>query len=140
LTLLSTVTNSGAAPIPGRSLVETIVVPVDGSSVASSVAVLDGVTYKIRALGTFFIGGPGDGLGDAEYIDFSNPPSSLFTQCVFDPSLCDYGLGINAPIVDGTRSPFWGSFNPGHEYTIDFAGLGAPISFNYHDDVYSKPG
>jgi hypothetical protein len=68
-------------PIPGFTLLETITVPVDGSSVVSNTPLDSGVTYRLRASGTFIVGGPGDHTGDAEYADFSNPPASLQDRC-----------------------------------------------------------
>lgn len=47
----------------GYALQETITVPVDGSSVASTTILGAGMLYEIKASGTFFVGGAGDMLG-----------------------------------------------------------------------------
>ena len=115
--------------------IETITVPVDGSTVISNTVLEIGRRYVLRASGTFVIGGPGDGLADAEYFDFSNPPDSIGDLCLYDPS-CDYGLAINDDFVSDGKSTHWGAFTPPHVYTIDFTGEGAPIRFTYHDTYY----
>lgn len=125
-----------ASPLPGYTLVETITVPIDGSSVVSTTPLESGVLYKLRASGTFFIGGPGDRMADAEYADFSNPPSSLLDNCPPPFSDVDLGIGINDAQNDSDKFPFWGEFSQTHVYIIDFEGLGAPISLNYHDCFY----
>jgi len=115
------------------TLLETIVVPVDGSSVTSTTILANGVTYDIRASGTFRIGGPGDGLGDAEYADFSNPPASVFSRCFYDPNGLDFGLVINNQVNGNEKFPNWGPYSPTHVYSIAFPGAGAPITFSYFD-------
>jgi hypothetical protein len=121
-------------PIPGYTLVETIIVPSDCvTSVVSVTTLADGVTYKLKASGTVVIGGPSPETADAEYLTFG--PSDF---CIFGGAeACDYGIAINDSVVGGEKFPFWGIFNPDHEYTIDFVGLDAPISLNFHDDFCS---
>ena len=92
--------------------------------------------YKIKASGTFFVGGPGDGLGDAEYAQLEDPPSSLQDNCGWDPNDIDLGIGINDSINDNEKLPSWGNFEPNHVYAIDFAGQASPIGLNYHDCDY----
>ena len=121
---------------PGYVLQETIAVPVNGSVVTSSTVLLPGVTYTIRASGTFTVGGPGDGLGDAEYANFSDPPGSLQDVCGAGSFGEDLGIGINDTVNDARKSPYWGPYSPTHEYTAGVAGVGAPIRLNYHDCVY----
>jgi hypothetical protein len=123
------------APPDGFVLLETITVPTDGSSVASTHILQAGVTYKIRALGLFSIGGAGYGYGDAEYaFDGLNGAGNVSDTNI--PPEVDLGIAINDTVNDIPKFPSWGSFNPSHVYTIDFAGLGAPISLNYHDSLY----
>ena len=59
---------------------DTLGIPTNGSAV-TSVILEAGVTYQIRASGTFSIGGPGDGPGDAEYADLSALPGSAIDKC-----------------------------------------------------------
>ena len=115
---------------------ETVVVPVDGSAVSSAMILESGKTYKLRASGTFTIGVVGDGLADAEYADFSNPPASLQDHCANDPAGVDLGIGIDDAVIDSIRVPNWGPFDPTHVYTIDWAGADAALSLNYHDCDY----
>src|SRR5262245_40837208 len=124
-----------ATPPTGYVLLETITVPFDGGSVTSTTSLQTGVTYKIRALGLFSIGGAGYGFGDAEYaFDTLNGGGNVSDTNI--PPEVDLGIGINDTINDIPKFPSWGSFNPSHVYTVDFVGLGAPISLNYHDSLY----
>ncbi len=120
--------------IPCYTLQEPpISVPVDLSTVTSTTVLASGVSYKIRASGTFFIGGPGDGLADAEYFDFTNPTDECCGM--------DIGLAINMPTSPTPdKFPFWGDYNPSHVYTIDFVGQGAPISLSYRDGDRNNTG
>ena len=108
-------------------LLETISVPVNGSTVASTTVLQSGVEYVFEASGTFRIGGPGDGRGDAEYFNFANPPASLgdFSGNV------DIGLSINGD------DPDWGPYRPDHVYEQMFTGLGAAVTASYADTNYS---
>ncbi len=121
---------------PGYVLQETIVVPVDGSVVLSGTTLTPGVTYKVRASGTFSVGGPGDGRGDAEYANFSNPPGSLQDVCGAGSTGEDLGIGVNDTVNDSRKLPAWGVYNPTHEYTVDMPGTGGRLQLNYHDCVY----
>jgi hypothetical protein len=117
-------------PPPGYVLKETISVPVDGSVVESQTSLSDGVDYWLRASGVFHTGGPGDGLADAEYADFTNPIDHCPVGGV------DLGVGINDTVNDASKSPSWGAFEVGHDYVTTVAGEGAPISLDYHDCAY----
>lgn len=120
------------------TLEETLTVPVDGTTVTSKTVLEKGATYTIVASGTFLIGGPGDGMADAEYADFSNPPSSVVDTLSDGATTTDIGLAINEPnVMAATKTTRWGVFNPTHSYRITFVGQGLPISLNYHD---VKPG
>jgi hypothetical protein len=121
---------------PGYVLQETIIVPVDGSVVMSASTLAAGVSYKVRASGTFAVGGPGDGQGDAEYANFSNPPGSLQDACGAGSAGEDLGIGINDTVNDSKKFPGWGVYSATHQYTIDARGTGARIQLNYHDCVY----
>lgn len=137
IALLVTAAAAGATDRPpGYTLQETISVPVDGSVVMSATTLVTGARYKIRASGTFSVGGPGDGRGDAEYANFSNPPASLQDVCGAGSLGEDLGIGIDDPVIDGRKSPRWGAYSATHEYTIGAPGSGARIGLNYHDCVY----
>lgn len=128
-----------AQSIPGYTLQEIILVPVNGASVASQTPLTQGVAYKLRAMGSFDVNVPAIPQGmylkaDAEYaFDFNlpflfGPPVS---NCPFGH--VDIGLAVNNATVGASKSPSWGPFNPAHTYTADFIGTGAPISINYHN-------
>lgn len=124
-------------PPQGYFLLETIAVPSDGSSVVSTHTLQAGTAYKIRASGIFVIGGAGYGYGDAEYA-FNEQNGNVSDTNV--PPEVDLGIAIDDTVNDIPKFPSWGSFNPSHEYTIDFAGAGAPVSLNYHDSLYTDNG
>ncbi len=121
------IVGAGSAGKCHPSLQETITVPVDGSVRTSTTTLQAGVAYQIRASGTFFIGGPGDGLADAEYANFLAPQDTC-TGGGFD-----LGIGINSSGNTPTKFPFWGTYVVTHVYTINFVGQGQPITLLYHD-------
>lgn len=86
-----------------------------------------GKKYFIRISGTFRIGGPGDGLADAEFADFSNPPYSLLD---YTDDGDDLGVTVN-----GVK-PRYGAYSPSHIYTYSFTGDGSIIRFAYFDIGY----
>jgi hypothetical protein len=110
----------GSTPPAGYQLVETVTLPVNGSSTATATTLQSGLDYKIRASGTFTIGGAPTGTGDAEY-GFNSDYSTVVNAC---PDGTDVGVGINDTINDSSKSPAWGAFSSTHEYTIDFTGIG----------------
>lgn len=105
------------------SQIEKISVPVDGSSVVSTNVLEVGITYRLRASGTFTIGGPG--FADAEYA-FGD--GNIYDHCNNDPD--DVDLGIS---VDGIG---WGGYKSDHVYFANFVGKGAPITISYRDCNY----
>jgi photosystem II stability/assembly factor-like uncharacterized protein len=132
-----------AQSIPGYTLQEVILVPVNGASVTSQSTLTLGVSYKLRAMGSVDVNVPGVPQGmylkaDAEYAFdfnrpfFSGPPVS---NCPFGHA--DIGLAVNNATVGASKTPSWGSFNPAHTYTADFTGTGASININYHNCIYS---
>jgi hypothetical protein len=135
-----------AQDMPGYTLQEIVVVPVTGTSVSSQTTLLQGVQYKLRALGSAPVTVPGQlgniyRQGDAEYgFDFSGIGFPFFpastNNCPIVENV-DVGLAINNVNNLSVKSPFWGAYNPEHIYTVDFTGLGAPISINYHDCVFT---
>jgi hypothetical protein len=115
------------------TLLETLSVPVDGSSVRSTTTLTSGQLYRFRASGTFIIGGPG--FADAEY-SFPANNSFSFNNCNNSPSGVDLGIGISDSINDNSKFPFWGAFNPLHVYDTVMVGQGFPVDLNYHDCNY----
>jgi len=106
-------------------LSETVYVPTDGSTATSNTVLTAGVTYHLHAYGSFYMGVPTDGMADAEYGDFTDPKD------VSTGSGVDYGISIN-----GSRATKWGAYSSDHDYTIDYVGQGAALSFGYADDYY----
>lgn len=102
-------------------------VSTTGGSTPSGISSVVGQQYSIRVTGTFAIGGPGDGLADAEYANFQNPPSTLLD---FTDTGADLGITLN-----GTK-PRFGAYSAAHTYTFSFTGDGAPIYFGYRDSGY----
>ena len=123
------VTSLSAQPPSGFTPLETVLVPVDGTSVQSLVALKAGVIYKLRASGTAVA--RGSVLADAEYAFDANDGSVINNQGNFSLDV-DLGIGVNDPLNSNNKFPFWGNFDPTHTYTINFVGQGLPISLNYH--------
>jgi hypothetical protein len=116
------------------SLLDTLILPANGTIVNSNIVLQAGQTYLLRVSGTFTISTTNGFLADAEYYDFSDVPTSLKDIAVgIDP-----GVGINDLVADSNRSPRWGPYNPSHIYEISFVGLGATIQANIHDGNYTN--
>lgn len=114
---------------PTWQLVDTLVVPTDGSDVTSGYVLQNGVTYRLRASGTFDCTGNGT-VCDAEYV--YRPPEDDMAGTV------DFGIGINDPIVDGTTPPDWGAYTSTHIYEVSWDGTGAVITAKLHDPNYGN--
>jgi YD repeat-containing protein len=120
-------------------LVDTVPIPLDGSAVSSNVALVAGANYQLRARGDFYIGG-GYGRADAEFqyspttggYDDHSPRTGNY----FDQHYLEAGIGVNDPSRLTVKSPYWGSYNPAHQYQVDVVGGGSALSFDYHDDYY----
>ena len=115
------------SPRAQADLLETLNVPLHGSTANTAFITEVGQNYLVQVSGTFFIGGPGDGLADAEYYDFSNPPDSI------NDSTNGLDIGV---AIDGVN-PMWGDYAPDHVYDILFVGTGESIAVSYVDDFYS---
>lgn len=113
----------------GSDLLERLALPLDGSTITTSSALELGRHYELRVWGTAPVGAPGDGLGDADYMDFSNEPASVLDSC---GTTVDFGVGVNSP-PGGAKTVSWGSYCSSHSYTMDFTGQGAPVAFTWHD-------
>ena len=110
-------------------VVEEISVPVSSGTVASANELLAGVTYRLRASGTY--NAAQDTFGDAEYIGFTGTPADTVSGV-------DVGLAVNDITVDGTRTPKWGAYRDSHVYEVDFVGNGTPIVAQLHDATYGN--
>jgi hypothetical protein len=116
------------------ALLDTLIVPSNGAIVTSNIVLQAGQTYLLRVTGTFTISTTEGWLGDAEYFDFADVPTSLQDTVIG----VDNGVGINDLVVDSIRSPRWGPYNPSHIYERSFVGLGATIQANFHDGNYTN--
>jgi len=129
----------GCVCVPG-SLIESVTVPCARTPVVSSTTLLAGVPYYLRASGTCTIGfvRPYAPDADAEYAFTPSDPTNLggVTDRCPGSSGIELGIGIDDPVIDGTKTPKWGPYDPTHVYTIAFTGKGAPITLNYHDCVH----
>lgn len=122
--LVGTAREAEATSIPGYDLIDTIVVPTNGTAASSSISLDSGVSYKLRAAGTFVTGS--GVFGDAEYLFGVVGPADY---CINGGlSYCDYGIAIDDPTVGGLKLPYWGTYDASHQYTIDFVGLGTQLS------------
>jgi hypothetical protein len=123
------------AELPDAALrrLDVLSVPGVGTPVSSSIVLTAGVTYRLRASGTWDIEGT---AADAEYWNFDNGPP-------FDDScdnFTDAGLAIDDVTINGPKQPRWGPYQPTHIYEIDHLGTGAALVANIHDDDLSNNG
>lgn len=125
---------AGGEAEPEWVVVETLTVPVDGSTVTSTTVLGSAGTYRLRASGTFTISTTSNILADAEYFDFSAPPGSVTDS----GTTVDHGLAIDDSSVDLNRSPKWGSYDPSHVYVVDHPGKDLPVVAQFHDEVVSN--
>ncbi len=114
---------------PDYVVVEVLVVPVNGDVVTSTTTLEAGVTYRMRASGTFTINIAMGLIGDAEYWDFSDPPTSINDMT----GTVDVGMAIDDPTWDLSRTPRWGPYSSSHVYEIEFPGTGDTIDVSYQD-------
>jgi hypothetical protein len=120
-------------PPTGDALAQQFSVPADGTQV-TSMTLVSGVGYKIRASGTVNLGsGLGTNDGDADYVFDDSHTTVLDLAC---GGSVDIGLGINDTTIDATTSPDWGPLSATHNYTIDFTGAGTALTFQYMDCNY----
>jgi hypothetical protein len=110
--------------------VETLTIPVNGTSVTSQTVLLAGIGYRLRASGTFVIQSPQGTQGDAEWWDFSNLMDGV--------TGVDVGLAVNDSIVDTNRTPKWGAYAANHIYEVPWTGNGQPIVAMLHDGNFTN--
>jgi uncharacterized repeat protein (TIGR01451 family) len=132
-TIVALVLATGLALVPvaasGSSAwveLETLTVDAKGAVATSTTTLLNGVSYKIKASGTYSAGA--SITADAEY---SSGPVSYAWQ---EPVEGYEYLGVNLLDlkVDGAFVN-WGAYNASHVYTLDYAGIGSTVSFQIYD-------
>lgn len=118
------------APSSEWIVLDELSVPVSSAAVSSARELRAGVSYLLRASGTYF--SAANTLADAEYFGFNNgmPVDTL--------SGIDVGLAVNDTVVDGNRVPKWGAYKDTHIYEIEFIGTGTQISAQLHDATYGN--
>jgi hypothetical protein len=119
-------------PDAGSGLVETLVIPTDGTLVSTSAAAASGATYRLEASGVYTWGicdstaCPGGGacgyqrLGDA-YHRTDDCWASTTT-----------GFAYISLYVDGQQVD-WGAYRSDHAYAIELPGTGAPFQLQIMD-------
>jgi hypothetical protein len=114
-------------------VIETLTVPVNGQSVLSTTALGSGVTYHLRASGTFVIQSTPGTTADAEFWDFANAsgPQEGVTGV-------DVGLAVDDVNVDTIKTPKWGAYSSSHTYEIAWVGDGTTIAVLLHDGNYTN--
>ena len=117
------------APTSEWIVVEEISVPVSSAGVTSVRELTAGVSYRLRATGTYTAAL--DTIGDAEYTFNAGKPEDTLANV-------DVGLAVNDLVVDGTRAIKWGPYTDTHVYEIDFIGTGSPIAAQLHDTTYAN--
>jgi len=131
-------TASATTPPTGFTSQETLIVPVDGSTITSATTLQAGKSYLLRVTGTFIIASPPCPFADAEFARFEANNTCVLPGTPQDfVGPYDIGVGINSATVNNNKGITWSTtFKPTHRYTASFVGLGAPISVNYHDTFY----
>lgn len=115
---------------PTWILLETIVVPCDGTEMTSTNPLAGNTIYRLRVSGSCPINTLGL-RGDADY--------GFNVGMPFDEQQeVDIGLAINDTTVGGDKLPDWGSYTSSHDYTAMWTGLGAPIVAKFHDPNYEN--
>jgi hypothetical protein len=110
-------------------VIDTLSVPAGGMTRTSTKVLQAGVTYRLRASGTFYY--DTQALADAEYFDVQagGMPKNVVSGV-------DVGLAVNDSTVDSTRMPKWGAYSAGHVYEAEWTGEGATITIQIHDGNY----
>lgn len=118
------------APSTEWIVLDELSVPVSSASVASARELRAGVSYLLRASGTYT--SAANTLGDAEYFGFNAgmPVDTLGSV--------DVGLAVNDLVVDSNRVPKWGGYKDTHIYEVEFIGTGSPITAQLHDATYGN--
>ena len=121
----------------GFSLVDTLSVPADGSSVASTVALDSDRVYLIRASGTvdLNVNSASDGRADAEYARFGGVDRDRATGGGVNYGLAIAGVDLYdlEPDTNGHKGPLQNSAT----YDRKVVGNGQAASFSYVDNQYA---
>ncbi len=118
-------------------LIETIQLPIDGTSITSRTILKQNGNFRIRVSGMAVIGGSGDLLTDAEY-GVSRANTNPLNHCYDAQGGTDLGVAIGGvDITSKTKAPNWGSYNKDHVYLTNLIGAGTPIILSYHDCDHS---
>jgi len=118
-------------PLPTWVVIDTITVPVIGTMVMSVVTLTNGVSYKLRAEGTFVIQSPLGTPADAEWWDYNNTMQDGVVGV-------DVGLAVNDFTVDTVRTPKWGAYQASHVYEVDWVGNGQKLVAMLHDGNFAN--
>jgi hypothetical protein len=117
-------------------VIETLAVPsvstgagMPSPVITSKKVLQSGVTYRLRASGTFYTAI--QTLADAEYFDV-DPGRTPMDM----PSGVDVGLAVDEASPTSTRAFKWGAYSVGHVYEAAFIGKGATITAQVHDNNY----
>jgi len=123
--------DAGPDAMPAWTLLETIVVPCDGTEVLSTNVLAASVTYRLRASGECVTNDSNNSHGDAEYVynQFGTSSSSQSTDC---------GIAINDTTPGMDKLPNWGGYQSSHNYSATYLGLGARIIAKFHDPNYDN--
>jgi len=118
-------------------VIDTVVVPSDGSVVNSNVTLENGKQYLFEAIGTYRFVNWGDyGIADAEYAyrndSYSLPVPSDGWTLGEDSYPSVVGLDVQ---VDG-NNVYWGDYSTEHVYAIPHTGADSAIGFSIYDSYY----
>jgi len=118
-------------PPDAAMLVETIVVPSDGTVKMSMNALETGVHYTLVASGDFVAVPPASNPhADAEYYNFDTPTDIDATNQI------DFGLSIDVTTVGDPKGGSWGAYRPDHIYVQPYTGKGSVLKAVIFDCCY----
>ncbi len=125
-----------------QELVDTILVPSNGNSVESNIVLEDGVTYVLKASGTYRFAPWGDeGIADAKYS--LRTPEYIPDGFGYDKSSSQWVDGAHLSQahylqiwINNTPANWSGSYNDAHIYSKIVTGDGTKLSFYIMDDYY----
>jgi hypothetical protein len=121
-------TNCSISDVPKEQLVDTLTILPTGASFDSKV-LEGGQLYELRASGTYTYNYPSNGWADAEYYLKNGVvvkgDTEGSTPYVLDLSINGYSSNTD-----------WGAYEPMHEYTKQWTGTGASLSFSIYDSNY----
>ncbi len=122
-------TTCSVSDVPREELVETLSVTSEIQTVVTSLPLVSGQQYKIKASGTYIFD-DFDHWADAEW--FSRDGITVEKEWPGLPANV-LDLTINGCTTDTD----WGAYQTSHEYTLDWMGTGASVSFCIFDVKYT---